>query len=227
MNILITGCSRGIGRGFLETYLIKNEVNKVFAVTTNAQKLKDLQVKFPEKLSIISAQVSKPTECEKIKATLSNQTLDLLVNCAGIAPSESDHFSEIKVSSLQESFEVNVYSAFFTTQACLPALQKSKDAKVVSMSSLMGSIEDNTSGGSYSYRMAKAALNMFNKSFSVDHPKVTAIVLHPGWVKTEMGGSSAPTTIEQSVNGMVKVISNLKLNQTGKFYDFEGDAIAW
>ena len=227
MNILITGSSRGIGRGFLEAYLKQKEVDKVWAVTTHVDALPDLLAKYPDKLIPIHARVSEPNECEKIKSALGNETLDLLINNAGVSPDESDVFSEIKVATLQEAVSVNTYAAFFTTQACLPALQKAINPKVISISSLMGSIADNTSGGSYSYRMSKAALNMFTKSFSVDHPKITAVVLHPGWVRTDMGGSGAPTTIEQSVEGMMSLIQNLKVAQSGKFYDFEGDELDW
>ena len=227
MNILITGCSRGLGRGLLETYLNQAEVKKVWGVSMNPDRLKDLQTQFGAKLVVVSAQVSETSSQGKIAEALGNETLDLLINCAGTMPDEASQFSLISRAHLQEGFEGNTYSAFFTTQACLPALQKSKSPKVVSISSLMGSIDDNTSGGYYAYRMSKAALNMFNKCFSLGNSKITAIVLHPGWVKTEMGGDGAPTTIEESIQGMVKVIAGLNLKQTGHFYDFEGDSIPW
>jgi NAD(P)-dependent dehydrogenase (short-subunit alcohol dehydrogenase family) len=227
MNILITGCSRGIGRGFLESYLAQADVKHVWAVTTSADKLKDLKSKYTDRLRIVSASVSEESARNLIHASLGSETLDLLINCAGTYPKEPSEFSEIHVGSLKEAFEVNTCSAMITTQACLASLQKSKKAKVISISSLMGSIADNSSGGSYGYRMSKAALNMFNKSFSADFPAMTAIVLHPGWVKTEMGGTSAPTTIEESVSGMMKVIQKLAPTDTGKFFDHEGDALEW
>jgi NAD(P)-dependent dehydrogenase (short-subunit alcohol dehydrogenase family) len=225
MNILITGCSRGLGRGFLESYLKLPDVKRVWAVTTSADKLKDLQSKFADKLRIVSASVSEESARHLIHASLGNETLDLLINCAGAYSREPDEFTEIRVAALKEDFNVNACSVFLTSQACLTALRKSKNAKLVSLSSLMGSIQDNTSGGSYSYRMSKAALNMFNRSFSIDFPEITSVVLHPGWVKTEMGGEHAPTSIEESVAGMIKVISGLKPEHTGNFYDHDGDLV--
>ena len=75
--------------------------------------------------------------------------------------------------------------------------------------------------------MSKAALNMFNKCFSVEFPDLIAVVFHPGWVKTDMGGSQAPTTVTESAAGMIRVMKGLNPNDTGKFFDFEGDEIPW
>ena len=227
MNVLITGCSRGIGRGFLEKYLALSFVDKVWAVSTNRDKLRSLQEHYPNKLILVSTRVDEVTSKEVISSVLGNETLDLLINCAGAYPEESSQFTQISRDDLQMGFEANTYSAVFTTQACLPALLRSKSAKAISITSLMGSIEDNTSGGSYAYRMSKAALNMFKKCLAVGHPKITAVVLHPGWVKTDMGGDAAPTTIEESVDGMMNVISKLTLKDSSRFFDFEGEQIPW
>ena len=227
MNVLITGCSRGIGLGLLEHYLNDAKVTRVWAVTTSADRLLALGLKYGSKLKVISAQVSLESAKQTITQSLAGDALDLLINCAGIYPEEPGSFAQIDWKFFEEGFQVNVGTAVFTTQACLPALLKAKNAKVVSITSLMGSIGDTTSGGSYAYRMSKAALNMFNKTFSNDYPSLTAVVLHPGWVKTDMGGSSAPTEITESVAGMTNVIASLKPDQTGRFYDFEGDEIPW
>lgn len=227
MNALITGCSRGLGLGLLEIYLKQNEVKKVWAVSTNPDRMKALQAEFGSKLVVISAKVSEPACKGVISKALGSETLDLLINCAGALPDEPDDFTEISESSIQEGFDANTFSALFTTQACFQALQKSKNAKVISISSLMGSIGDNGSGGRYAYRMSKAALNMFSKNFAIENPKMISIAMHPGWVKTDMGGSAAPTTIPESVNGMAHVISKLTLKDSGQFFDFEGVQLEW
>ncbi|MBS1958102.1 MAG: SDR family oxidoreductase [Bdellovibrionales bacterium] len=228
MNILITGTSRGIGLEFVRHYLKNPVVKKIFAVSTNADKLKSALGTFDaERLKLISLNVSDPASRTKLTEALAGTTLDLLINNAGVYPKESDDFEKITPEDLHLGFDVNVCSTIYTTQACLPALERSSQPKVISITSLMGSIADNTSGGSYSYRMSKTAINMFNKCFSRDYPKVTAVVLHPGWVKTEMGGADAPTTTEQSVSGMISVISRSNLKDSGKFFDFEGDEIPW
>jgi NAD(P)-dependent dehydrogenase (short-subunit alcohol dehydrogenase family) len=227
MNILITGCSRGIGRGFLETYLQRSEVKKVFAVTTHAAGLKALQDSAKGKLQILPFSVSEESTVGQLAEALAAESIDLLINCAGTYPKEPDDFEKIKIGSLEEGMRVNTYSVFFVLQGCLPALQRAKHAKVASLTSLMGSISDNTSGGAYAYRISKAALNMLNKSFANDYPELTSVVFHPGWVKTDMGGANAPTSIEESVKGMVKKIDALKNSDTGGFFDHEGDAVEW
>jgi NAD(P)-dependent dehydrogenase (short-subunit alcohol dehydrogenase family) len=225
MNILITGCSRGIGRGFLEHYLAKSEVKKVFAVTTNPNAVEKLATH--PKLVLIPVSVSTEDAPKKLQESLSGQSIDLLINCAGTYPEEAKTFADLKVKSFEEGMHVNTYSVLFTLQGCLPALRRAKNPKVASMTSLMGSIADNTSGGSYAYRVSKTALNMLNKCFSIEHPEFTSVVFHPGWVKTDIGGDNAPTTIDESVNGMVKKISELKSGDNGKFFDFEGDSVEW
>ena len=232
MNILITGASRGIGRELVEQFLKQSTDNRVVAVSMNADRLMDLHEVYGSRLIATNISVSQETAKAEIKklfesGDLKNQALDLLINNAGTYPKEPEDFERVGVSYLQEGFEVNTYTAFRTTQACLPFLKKSKAPKVASITSLMGSISDNTSGGSYAYRMSKAALNMFNKSFAMDYPEITAVVFHPGWVQTDMGGKEAPTTVQESASGMMKVMLSLTPKDTGKFFDFEGDTIDW
>ena len=85
----------------------------------------------------------------------------------------------------------------------------------------------NNSGGYYAYRMSKAALNMFNKSFSKDHPKITTVVLHPGWVRTDMGGPNATLATQDSAQGLLKVIAGLNASKSGRFYDYSGRELPW
>lgn len=91
----------------------------------------------------------------------------------------------------------------------------------------MGSVADNDSGGALAYRSSKSALNMIVKCLSVDYPQVTSIVVHPGWVKTDMGGAKAPTEIKDSVKGIWEVQSQLKKSDSGKFFDFKGRQLPW
>jgi len=98
-----------------------------------------------------------------------------------------------------------------------------------SLSSKMGSISDNTSGGSYMYRSSKAALNAVVKSLSWDlkNRGITAVVLHPGWVQTDMGGENAPTPPQESIKGMRRVLERLQMNDSGKFLSYEGTEVPW
>ena len=114
-------------------------------------------------------------------------------------------------------------------EAFVNHVAKSSEKKIVNITSKMGSIDDNTSGGYYLYRSSKTALNMVVKSLSQDlAPRgITTIVLHPGWVQTDMGGFNAPTPPERSVAGMRRIIADLSHKDSGKFYDFNGQEIFW
>jgi NAD(P)-dependent dehydrogenase (short-subunit alcohol dehydrogenase family) len=232
MNILITGASRGIGRELAEQFLKQNSSNRVIALSTHPERLMDLHAQYGARLIATDISVSKETAKAEIKklfesGELKGQGLDLLINNAGAYPKEPEDFERIGIEYLQEGFEINTYAAFRTTQACLPLMKKSKKPMIVSISSLMGSIADNSSGGSYAYRMSKAALNMFNKCLSVEYPEMVAVVMHPGWVQTDMGGKQAPTTVVQSAEGIVTVIGKLTTADTGKFFDYEGDELKY
>jgi NAD(P)-dependent dehydrogenase (short-subunit alcohol dehydrogenase family) len=227
MNILVTGSSRGIGREFVEQYLDDSKVEKVWAVTQNPSALAALIESHSGRLHVISASLDKDESIVRLRDALRGHTLDLLINNAGTYITEPSQFSEVKFETLEKTFSVNVGTAFRATQACLDSLKRSKSPIVVQVSSLMGSIADNASGGSYGYRISKVALNMFNKSFSVDHPGITAVVVHPGWVKTDMGGTQAPTLPQESVAGLRKKIATLTLKESGCFYDYQGDELPW
>ncbi len=227
MNIFITGASRGIGREFVEQFLKKPNVDKIWITSSNTDRLQDLVNANPQKVNLISTCVSKPEAKTAIAQALQNETIDLLINNAGTYYDEPDQFAEVNLENVLKSFEVNTLSPMRVCQALIPNLKKSKNPKVVQVTSLMGSIDDNTSGGSYGYRISKAALNMFNKSFSIDFPFLTSIVVHPGWVKTDMGGDEAPIEKSTSVKGLIKVIDELTPEKTGKFFDFEGDELPW
>jgi len=115
------------------------------------------------------------------------------------------------------------------TESLLPALRRGDNRTVVSLTSRVGSIQDNTSGGSYAYRASKAALNAITKSLAIDlgAEGFTCVVLHPGWVQTDMGGASAPLPTEQSVAGMLKVMDGLSPDDSGAFFDYTGESLPW
>lgn len=223
MNIAITGCSRGIGRGLVEYYLMHEPQVKVLAITQNENQLASLKAKYQDRLFSLNSK----TALTPGTFPSAFQTVDLLINNAGVYLQDGSGFSELSYDSIDATLKINLGFSLKTTQYFLKALKNSKQPKVIFISSLMGSIEDNTSGGSYSYRISKAALNMLMKCLSIDEPWLTTASLHPGWVKTEMGGPSAPTTIYQSVEGLTKVIQQLTLNKSGQFFDFEGSLLPW
>lgn len=221
---VVTGTSRGLGAEFVRQLL--DQGYEVHAVSRKGGKSSTAFLKTHE-IDLESKEGPR-----SLAGALEGRPITLLINNAGVFLDDSEvPFAKLDFEVLRKSFEVNTLIAGRVCQALLPNLEKASSTqsrpKVVQITSLMGSIADNTGGGYYGYRVSKAALNMLNKSFAIDHPFLTAIVLHPGWVKTEMGGSEAPTLPADSVRGMLKVIDRATEQDSGKFFDFEGDTVPW
>jgi NAD(P)-dependent dehydrogenase (short-subunit alcohol dehydrogenase family) len=223
---VVTGTSRGIGLEMVSQLLSSG--NKVYACARNPEKSKDLmdlKKKHSDSLMIAQVDVNSDEQVDAFAKTLKGG-IDLLINNAGVY-GENSSFEKLSLETVETTFTNNAVAPMRVTRALLPALQKSKHATVLHVTSLMGSIQDNESGGSYGYRMSKVALNMFNKSFSCDYPGITSVVVHPGWVKTDMGGSNAPVEVADSAKGILKIALSAKSEMNGKFYDFEGDELPW
>lgn len=223
MNILITGASRGIGLELCRQALAKGHTVIAVVRTANPDsELGRLKEQSGDKLQIINADMSDFSAPQAVLQQLEGlSSVDVLINNAGILK------QTLSGEDFAESFRVNTIAPFLMAQAFLPLLKKSKAPKLINISSMMGSVADNTSGGYYPYRSSKAALNMINKSLSVDNPWLTTVVMHPGWVKTDMGGAGATTEIKESVQGMWTIIEKLKLNDSGGFFNFKGEELPW
>lgn len=220
MNILITGSSRGIGSALVRQALSKGHA--VFAVARDTTNLRPLQAEFASSLKLIEANISQPEGIAMVVKEMHRAgKLDVLINNAGVFRKEET------AEAFSESFHVNAATPFLVTKALLPLLAQSNTPKVVQITSLMGSIADNSSGGSYAYRASKSALNMITKSFAVDHPQISFVVIHPGWVKTDMGGAEAPLEITDSASGIWNVIDTFSTKESGGFKDFKSRDLSW
>jgi NAD(P)-dependent dehydrogenase (short-subunit alcohol dehydrogenase family) len=222
MRILITGTSRGIGLEL--TRLALEQSMTVLAVARKPQESKELQnlkAQHPKLLQTIEADLTGSNAVETIKAAVGSEPLDLIINNAGIFRQGET------LTDMLESFHVNSCMPLLLTQALLPNLKKAKAPRAVHITSLMGSIDDNSGGGYYAYRASKAALNMFNKSLSIDHPWLSTIVVHPGWVQTDMGGAQAPVQPTDSAKGIWSVTKDIEGKKSGHFYDFTGKELPW
>lgn len=187
----------------------------------------ELQAQFPNSLHLLALALGEDSSIERlVKWTQGMKSLDILINNAGVYKS-GESFEDF-----DESFRVNAVTPFRITQALLPLLSQSSNPKAVQITSLMGSIADNQSGGSAAYRASKCALNMLHRTLWVEHNAwLQLLLIHPGWVKTDMGGENAPTTVEESCQGIWRQILNSTLSSgntaEGRFIDFEGDALPW
>lgn len=223
MKVVITGTSRGIGLELAQLALSKGfEVMAVARSPEKSKGLLKLKGDFKDKIEVVTSDLHDPDSVERIVAMVSEWgAVDILVNNAGIMR------QGVRREDFMDSFLVNSVVPFELTTALLPFLRKSKQPRAAHVTSLMGSVGDNGSGGYYAYRSSKAALNMINKSLSKDHPWLSSVVLHPGWVKTDMGGAQAPTSTRESAEGMWKVIEGLSPAQSGGFFDFNGKELPW
>lgn len=223
---LVTGANRGIGLEFARQILDGGD--EVIATARKPEEAKQLKELTCDALTILPLDVTSQESVDGLAKSVASRTIDVLINNAGIS-NWSENIASLDIGDVQRVFEVNVKGPIRVTKAVLPMLMKGNDPVIAHITSKMGSIEDNSSGGSYSYRISKAALNMFNKSLSQDdHTSgVTCVVLHPGWVQTDMGGSNARITPSESVAGLLKVIRGLKTGDSGKFYDYAGEEIPW
>lgn len=228
MTFLITGASRGIGLELTQFALEAGHI--VYALVREPNKARYLnQAKndYKDHLIIHQADVTSREDLERVKTEISSTTIDIIINNAGVMVDSDTHFAELAVEQLIKTFEVNTFAPMLVTQVFLQNLKKSNAPKLANITSLMGSIEDNSSGGYYAYRMSKTALNMFTKSFSVDYPQITALTLHPGWVRTDMGGAQAPLLPRESARGLFKIITGATTGQTGQFLDYTGKRLHW
>ena len=208
-NVLVTGANRGLGLGFVKNYLGKN-VNVVSTTRDikNSRELLALKERFPENLEIFELDLLKESAGYTLANFLEDKPIDILINNAGIG-STNQHFQAVSPKPWLEVLKVNLIAPLMVTQSIIDNVKKGVDKKIYFLSSQLGSIEDNTSGGMYIYRSSKAGLNQVVKSLSVDlKPQgVTVVSLHPGWVKTDMGGPNAPVSIDESIKGMMQVLS--------------------
>jgi NAD(P)-dependent dehydrogenase (short-subunit alcohol dehydrogenase family) len=229
-RILITGANRGLGLEFAKQYAQDGwDVLACCRVPKYAAELSRIEDEFPN-LSVIELDVSNLSDVDKLAKQFEGIAIDVLLANAGIYGDEAGRgFGNLDYMQWQKNMMVNVFAPVKLTESFLPNLQLGSQKKVVAMSSLMGSLADNGSGGSILYRSSKAALNAAMKSVAIDNrqKQIAVLILHPGWVKTDMGGSNAPMQIPESVQQMRETIANFSLAQSGEFLRYDATTLPW
>ena len=228
-NVLVTGANRGLGLGFVKHYLGKNV--KVVGTTRDLKSSKELlaiKERFPNNLEIFELDLLKESAGYTLANFLGDKPIDILINNAGVG-SSNQHLQAVSPKPWLEMLKVNLIAPLMVTQSIIDNVKKGSDKKIYFLSSQLGSIADNTSGGMYMYRSSKTGLNQVVKSLSVDlKPQgITVISLHPGWVKTDMGGPNAPVSIDESIKGMMQVIYATDIRDTGRFLNYDGKELPW
>ena len=218
-NVVITGASRGIGLSLSKQY--QQQGWNVYSVCRQASpELEAAGVSVIDNIDVTNGQAVKA-----LAQTLSDVKVNLLINNAGLLKNEV--LGEIDFDSIQDQIEVNAYGPIRVTQALLANF--SDNAKVVMITSRMGSVSDNTSGGRYGYRMSKAALNIASVSIAHDlaHRGIAVGIIHPGLVGTEMIGGVGDLTPDEAASRISKRIEELNLQSSGTFLHSNGDVLPW
>jgi len=230
MNILITGCSRGIGLEMTRYCMEKGW--RVYACCRHPQrseKLLSMAQLSNGRVSVHLVDVSEIATIQALAYELRNEAIDVLINNAGIYGSDKNNFGQVDVASWLQTFQINTIAPLKMVEAFVEQLTIGQNKIIACLSSKMGSMDDNGSGGSYIYRSSKAALNAVVKSLSIDlkDKGFTCVVMHPGWVKTDMGGTQAEITTRECVSRMFAILENLSPEDSGRFIDIDGADIPW
>jgi len=218
-TICITGANRGIGLELARQF--KGRGDEVVAVCRKpSAELADLGVRI-----IDGIDVTDDAAVGRLAKALGDTTLDILVNNAGVLSDES--LADLDFDRIRRQFEVNSLGPLRITAALRGNLKDG--AKVAIVTSRMGSIEDNTSGGRYGYRMSKAAVNMAGRSLAHDLESdgVAVVILHPGFVRTEMTGHTGLIDPDESAAGLIARIDELTLETSGAFRHANGEHLPW
>ena len=186
--------------------------------------------RYPEQIKIHALDVADHVQIDRLAQVLSDEPIDLLINNAGIYPdSDKSGFGHTDYAEWIQAFRINTMAPLKMAEAFAAHISRGEQKTIVTITSKMGSIADNSSGGNYLYRSSKAAVNMVAKSLAIDLKPVgiKAVVFHPGWVKTDMGGPNALISVEQSVSGIRQTIAGLTIADSGKFFGYDGQVILW
>jgi len=218
---LVTGANRGIGLE-LTLQLLDSGYNVHATYRSSKGGLEEIQ---NSALNIHQMDVRNKEEISAVIKSINS--LDLLINNAGIGDGHWQSISEIDMEHALEVLNVNAVSPVLVTQQVLPIL--SNRSTIVMISSLMGSIGDCQSGRSYAYRASKSALNMFSMAMKneLDGMGSSLLIIHPGWVETDMGGPNAPLSTDESVRGIMQRITEQNMSMSGRFVQFDGTPIEW
>ena len=225
-SVLITGASRGLGLEFTRQYAADGW--RVFAACRDPAGAKDLAAVEGD-VSAETLDVDDPSQVAALAKKLSGQPIDVLINNAGIYGPKDLTRDTIDYDAWGQVFRTNAMSPLAVSAAFAANVAQGGQKKIITLSSIMGSIAENDSSGDFIYRSSKAAVNAVMKSLAGDLKSegITVTVVHPGWVLTDMGGPEAAIDATESVTGMRAVIAGLKESDSGRFFNNDGTEIPW
>ena len=225
-TVMITGANRGLGLEFATQYLADGW--RVIATCRDPSAAVGLSGLSGD-IEVHRLAVDMSRQIEDLKSALGEQPIDVLINNAGIYGPRDTGIGNLDPAAWRHVFEVNSIAPIKVAEAFLDNVAAGDQKKIASVTSKMGSIGEISEGREYVYRSSKAALNAAHKAMALQiAPRgIAAAVMHPGWVRTDMGGPGALIDATESVAGMRKVIAGLTLERTGTFWNYDGTELPW
>lgn len=228
-HVLITGGSRGLGLELARQMALRGD-----RVIATVRRTIDA-VRLPANVEMRQLDVEDPNSIAALKQSLEARALDVLINNAGVGEGsfyderEGPAIEGLEFEAVTRMLGINAIGPMRVLAAVLPALRRGGERKIINISSELGSLAQNQTGGWTGYRMSKSALNMFTRCAAGELAKegFTCISLHPGWVRTDMGGTDAPLAVQESAIGMLHVLDSMTIKQNGAFLAWNGSEIPW
>jgi NAD(P)-dependent dehydrogenase (short-subunit alcohol dehydrogenase family) len=227
-SIMITSANRGLGLEFARQYAVDGW--RIFAACRNPDAADDLhELTRTGAVTVFPMDVTDLSSVRHAAAGLNGEPIDVLLNSAGIVGRPGQRTGHIDYESWEQVLNVNTMGPLRVTEAFVEHVARSERKLIVTITSGLGSLTDNTSGGSIPYRSSKAAVNMAMRSAAIDlAPRgIACVLVNPGWVKTDMGGPGAPLTPTESVAALKNLIATFGLAHSGKFFHYDGREYAW
>jgi NAD(P)-dependent dehydrogenase (short-subunit alcohol dehydrogenase family) len=229
-STLITGANRGLGLEFARQYLADGwQVYAACRHPASASELHLLAGNAGGKLRIMAMDVTDPASVKAAATEIEGQAIDLLINNAGIIGPRGQTIGNIDYEAWRKVLAVNTLGPMLVSEAFVEHVARSDRKLIVTLTSGMGSIADNSSGGSVVYRSSKAAVNMVMRSLAIDlAPRgIVCVVVNPGWVRTDMGGPNATLEPSDSIGALRRLIATFGPEQSGKFFNHTGREYPW
>jgi NAD(P)-dependent dehydrogenase (short-subunit alcohol dehydrogenase family) len=228
--VLITSANRGLGLEFAAQYLADGwHVYAACRQPKAAEKLRRLAQNAKNRVDIVAMDVTNASSIDRAAKKIGDGAIDVLINSAGITGKPGQKTGNVDYVSWAQVLDVNTMGPLRVTEAFADNIARSERKLVVTITSGMGSIADNTSGGSIAYRSSKAAVNMVMRSAAVDLARrgISCVLVNPGWVRTDMGGAGATLSPKESVTALRRLIETFGPAQSGKFFNYDGREYPW
>lgn len=225
--VLITGANRGIGLALVKAYAGRRDrVIACIRVTSDRDALDAAVAAAPKWIEVIEMDVSDPLEIARTRRKLEAEPIDILINNAGIGGPDRQSATDMDFEGLEEALNINAIAPLRVATAFLPNVKAAK-GKIITLSSQMGAT--GASADNLAYRVSKQAVNRLMRGLATElKPQgVPVLIVHPGWVKTDMGGEGAQLSPEQSAAQLLKLIDKFDIASTGKFLAWNGKELAW